>query len=235
MRGNGMSDFEKIYPAQVDEKGYGKVYMVLPKGESLYIDASDDFEEAQQFAYSYSYALGKGCAVVASICRYAILDELSDIWLPMDEISSQVVYQYGPRGASVMASEQSNKDNAMVGMFWYNTKDKELFGIVKEDPSKMEFSDEGIKSTSKTHPSLWKKEYHKGNPLFRGDYTMKPRGRVRLYKDKGFAVMVGKWLEDYPEAQQMIIKEFNLPEDVAFMYDEHWDIGEGRKGDTMRT
>ena len=31
--------------------------------------------------------------------------------------------------------------------------------------------------------------------------------------------MVGKWIDEYPQAKELIIEEFNLPSDVEFKYD----------------
>ena len=39
--------------------------------------------------------------------------------------------------------------------------------------------------------------------------------------------MVGKWLEEYPEARELILEEFDLPADkTVFEYAVHWDIGQ---------
>ena len=39
--------------------------------------------------------------------------------------------------------------------------------------------------------------------------------------------MVGKWLEEHPEARQHILEEFDLPVDkTTFEYAVHWDIGQ---------
>ena len=39
--------------------------------------------------------------------------------------------------------------------------------------------------------------------------------------------MVGKWLEENPEAKELILAEFNLPADkTTFEYAIHWDIGQ---------
>ena len=42
-----------------------------------------------------------------------------------------------------------------------------------------------------------------------------------------FEVAVGKWIEEYPQAYQLILEEFNLPpEKTKAMYAIHWDIGQ---------
>ncbi len=60
-----------------------------------------------------------------------------------------------------------------------------------------------------------------------GAYENKPRGRVfYLMEEDRFVVMVGKWLEEHPEARQLILQEFDLQADkTTFEYAVHWDIG----------
>ena len=60
-----------------------------------------------------------------------------------------------------------------------------------------------------------------------GAYQDKPRGRVfyNINTDT-YEVAVGKWLEEYPQAYDLILEEFNLPkEKTAAKYAIHWDIG----------
>ena len=45
-----------------------------------------------------------------------------------------------------------------------------------------------------------------------------PQGRV-FKNESVFYVMVGKWIDEYPQAKELIIEEFNLPSDVEFKYD----------------
>lgn len=55
-----------------------------------------------------------------------------------------------------------------------------------------------------------------------------PRGRVFEFQDEGFRVYTGKWINDYPNVKELIIKEFQLPIDkTKFLIDSHWDIGHG--------
>ena len=62
---------------------------------------------------------------------------------------------------------------------------------------------------------------------FSGDYKQKPRGRVFEFKDDGFKICVGDWIDKYPEAIKEIIDVFNLPENTEVIKDEHWNIGHG--------
>jgi hypothetical protein len=83
------------------------------------------------------------------------------------------------------------------------------------------------------HEDVWKKEFRKqkyqnnGVGPFVGAYQDKPRGRVfyNIITDT-FEVAVGKWLNDFPQAYQLILEEFNLPpEQTKPLYAVHWDIG----------
>ena len=78
------------------------------------------------------------------------------------------------------------------------------------------------------HKTIWNKESHRGkDKRFLGDYTLVPRGRVFEFEDQGFKVMVGDWIDKYPEARELIIDEFELPTDAEFVKDIHWNIGRG--------
>ena len=86
---------------------------------------------------------------------------------------------------------------------------------------------------SEMHEDVWKKEYYRqryhsdGKGPFIGAYQDKPRGRVFYNLDGTFEVAVGKWLEEYPEAYDLILKEFDLPpEKTSAKYAIHWDIGQ---------
>jgi hypothetical protein len=42
-----------------------------------------------------------------------------------------------------------------------------------------------------------------------------------------FEVAVGRWFEEYPQAYEEILKEFDLPpEKTSVKYAIHWDIGQ---------
>jgi Txe/YoeB family toxin of Txe-Axe toxin-antitoxin module len=135
--------------------------------------------------------------------------------------------------ASVMALMSANrgKDNEpKVGIFWYNRAKNELFGVVSHkvsDYSRANASDGRI-TCSEMHEDIWKQKYHgNGEGPFVGAYQDKPRGRVFYNMDTDtYEVAVGKWLEDYPQAYDLILEEFNLPkEKTAPKYAIHWDIG----------
>ena len=48
------------------------------------------------------------------------------------------------------------------------------------------------------------------------------------FQNDGFRVYTGKWINDYPQAKEQILEEFQLPKDqTKFFIDSHWDIGHG--------
>lgn len=128
-----------------------------------------------------------------------------------------------------------------VGIFWYDTEERSLFGVYKKGLTpKMveEAAEKGLPFINypKLHRQIWKEEYfratakHTPTKFKGGDYTMIPRGRVSWNIDK-FIVFVGKWAETCEQyLSELIEKEFALPY-FEFVYDEHWDLGHGWAGD----
>ena len=132
-----------------------------------------------------------------------------------------------------MINSFDSQDEPMLGAFWYDPRKQEVFGV-KATPARdckwyksPQFGIE-TRTGNALHVNIWKKEHFRGKDTrFNGDYTQVPRGRVFEFKDKGFVVFTGDWIDDYPEAKRDIIFEFQLPEDVKFERDYHWDIGHG--------
>lgn len=136
---------------------------------------------------------------------------------------------------SLMAGNRGKDAEPKVGLFWYNRVTNSLFGVVSHrlsDYTKANASDGRI-TCSEMHEDVWKKKYREqkyhnnGKGPYVGAYQDKPRGRV-FYNAKSdtFEVAVGKWLEEFPQAYQLILEEFNLPPDKTKpMYAIHWDIG----------
>lgn len=135
-----------------------------------------------------------------------------------------------------MAANRGKDGEPKVGIFWYNRATNQLFGVVTHrvsDYTKANASDGRI-TCSEMQEDVWKKEFYKqryqhgGQGPFIGAYQDKPRGRVFYHMDDGsFEVAVGKWIEEYPQAYQLILEEFNLPpEKTKAMYAIHWDIGQ---------
>lgn len=136
----------------------------------------------------------------------------------------------------LMSGNRGKDGNPKVGIFWYNRATNQLFGVIAHllsDYSKANPSGGRI-TCSEMHEDVWKKEFHKqrhqygGQGPFIGAYENKPRGRVFYHIEDGtFEVAVGKWFEEYPQAYQLILQEFNLPPDkTKVKYAVHWDIGQ---------
>lgn len=139
---------------------------------------------------------------------------------------------------SYMQEFTANEFTPYVGIFWYDTENKKLFGVNKVESCELQFNKDGLKTTHKLHKQIWAKEYNKAKSskvpsLFTSlDYTKVPRGRVFEIIDGSFEVMVGSWIADHSECKSLIIKEFELPEtDTKFIIDSHWDVGNGWEGD----
>ena len=136
----------------------------------------------------------------------------------------------------LMEANRGHADDPKVGIFWYNPSWKELFGVVSHPVrafSRANASDGRI-TCVELHEDVWRKEYNRqkhhgdGSGPFIGPYENKPRGRVfYIMADNRYVVMAGKWLEEYPEARDLILDEFDLPADkTTFEYAIHWDIGQ---------
>lgn len=136
---------------------------------------------------------------------------------------------------SLMSKNRGNDTEPKVGIFWYNRTKRELFGVISQRISnytEANASDSRI-TCAELHEDIWKREFNKqkyhnnGKGPYIGAYQDKPRGRIFYnIKTKGYEVAVGKWIEEYPEAYQLILEEFNLPKDnTTIKYAIHWDIG----------
>ena len=130
-----------------------------------------------------------------------------------------------------------------VGIFWYDIKNKVLFGVEKDDAEKY-IEDRGVGTLHKLHRTYWNKKHHRAiakretSSIFynENNYTNIPRGRVFVNSDGTLFVAVGSWIEgkihnevvlDPEFVRELIIDEFNLPDDVEFKVDEHWNIEHG--------
>ena len=136
-----------------------------------------------------------------------------------------------------MDANLNEQDNPKVGIFWYSPKIKDVFGIVAVDAyerAKIEKRD--AVSCKELHKYVWKKKYnyykfHGGSDLYVGDYKYTPRGRIfYLPKENEFDIMVGDWINDYPEAIKSIKEAFDLNKDelnIQVKIGMHWEIGMG--------
>jgi len=129
-----------------------------------------------------------------------------------------------------------------LGIFWYDYKSNKLFGVEKGDAEL--YSSQGRLATyPKLHKTYWQKMHHKAvanndtESIFyrEHDYTQIPRGRVFL-ENGIFYVNVGDWINgtingvhciDSNALRELLLDEFNLPENFLFRQDIHWNIGHG--------
>jgi len=136
----------------------------------------------------------------------------------------------------IMSANRGHDSEPKVGLFWYNRANKSLFGVVSHRISDYSRANawEGRITCSEMHEDVWKREFHKqkyhngGAGPFVGAYQDKPRGRIFYNVNRDiYEIAVGKWVEDCPEAFDVIVEEFNLPKDKAVLkYASHWDIGQ---------
>lgn len=138
----------------------------------------------------------------------------------------------------LMESNRGKDQEPQVGIFWYSPQMGDLFGVRSHRVSdyvkpnaRTEF---GTVSCSEMHEDVWKKEYHRqkykngGIGPFTGAYEMVPRGRIFYNPDtEVFTIAVGSWIEQYPQAIPLIVKEFNLGgTSYEVKTAHHWDIGQ---------
>ena len=135
-----------------------------------------------------------------------------------------------------MARNRGAGDEPKVGIFWYNATLKQLFGVVthKRTDYLRPNAGGGLITCSEMHEDVWKKEFRKqkyhggGIGPFKGEYQMKPRGRV-FYSpaDDQYIIAVGSWIDENQEAIDLVIEEYDLPRDKTVVQKaSHWDIGQ---------
>lgn len=137
-----------------------------------------------------------------------------------------------------MEANRGRDGEPKVGIFWYDPRQKELFGVrshLASDYAKANSRSEfGGVSCSEMHEDVWKHEFHRqkykngGVGPYVGAYEDTPRGRIFYSPDQDtYTIAVGSWIHQHPEAIAMIEKEFNLAgtnHQVKTAY--HWDIGQ---------
>lgn len=126
----------------------------------------------------------------------------------------------------VMKNNMQYANEPEVVIFWYNVGLHELFDVYSTPASEAtwyKFDQWGtiVRTDRRLHKDIWNKKKRSG------DHTMIPRGRVFEFKDGGFKIMIGHWVNDHPEVIDLIMNEFNLPDNTEVVIDSHWDIGHG--------
>jgi hypothetical protein len=132
-----------------------------------------------------------------------------------------------------MRDNMNFQDEPKLGIFWYDEKNDELFGVTKIEAMDVPFPENKDQKTVRSlHRDWWKKQEMKvkagreRNPVFLREYTQIPRGRLFQNKDGSFEVMCGTWMTDH--IMNLVIEEFDLQhETVKPVIDEHWELGHG--------
>ena len=136
----------------------------------------------------------------------------------------------------VMESHFDDQENGKVGIFWFDRRDRVLFGVVavdKDDITKP--CSGGLLTCSQLHVKVWQKGYNKqkfkqnGIGPFVGDYKDTPRGRVFYNpRTETYEIRVGDWIEQNRDAIDEIVEEFDLEgKKYEVIKDHHWNIGNG--------
>ena len=159
--------------------------------------------------------------------------------------SANIVQSNDKEHASAVELMKGFMDNGKpkLGIFWYNYSDNSLFGVEKGDADLYINDKCGLATYPKLHKTYWQKQHHRAlarqdtASVFYNehDYTQIPRGRI-FWEDGKYFVYVGSWINgdvngvqciDKDKLRELLIDEFNLPEDFLFRQDKHWDIGHG--------
>lgn len=123
-----------------------------------------------------------------------------------------------------------------VGIFWYDTKEHQFFGVHKKELTPREVEEAAkngiynIEYSADTAEQTEDNKYLSTITSQLSTLSVVPRGRVAWTIDK-FIVLLGKWAEPIQEQlTELLEQEFSLPY-FEFVYDEHWDLGHGWSGD----
>lgn len=134
----------------------------------------------------------------------------------------------------LMENNLDSQNEPMLGTFWYDKHNDELFGIRSVYADEVPYYESSIfknkvKTSKLLHKTIWTKEHFRGkDKRFNGDYTKTPRGRIFEVENEGFVVCVGSWIKDCPNVFDLVIEEFQLPKDqTKIMLEDHWELGNG--------
>ena len=202
------------------------------KGFGWYGSLNPNAGDVEKNIEIYNAAQPDGFVATNPVNGNAMGEELStsdalSILREMDEKESNSVM-------GAMEDSLDKQDDAYLGAFWYDPIEQELYGqkpaLASDCPwyKSDEFGTE-VRTGRALHKAIWAKELHRGKDRrFSGNYTIRPRGRVFEFKDNGYKICVGNWIDEYPEAIEEIILEFQLPrEQTEVIKNTHWDLGHG--------
>ena len=128
-----------------------------------------------------------------------------------------------------------DSDKPKVGIFWYDFVNKSLFGVSKIEVEYLSAEGDIIKY-SQTHEIYWEEQHHRAiakdntkSIYYNNDnFTKIPRGRVCI-ENGTYYVYVGSWINDSDlidtdKLRELVIDEFDLPEEMTFRYDAQMDM-----------
>ena len=140
------------------------------------------------------------------------------------------------RAMEAMDASLEKQNHPKVGIFWYSPLLHDLFGVVAIDAKTAPKSGGGLRTCIELHKTVWKKNYnynkfHNIDSPFQGDYKNTPRGRI-FYDEESdeYNIMIGKWIETYPDVIQKVKETFNLTDPNLCVHVKrgiHWEIGMG--------
>lgn len=128
-----------------------------------------------------------------------------------------------------------DSDKPKVGIFWYDFVNKSLFGVSKIEAESLSAEGDIIKY-SQTHEIYWEEQHRRAiakdntkSIYYNNDNFRKIlRGRVCL-ENGTYYVYVGCWINDSDlidtdKLRELVIDEFDLPEETTFRYDAQMDM-----------
>jgi hypothetical protein len=160
---------------------------------------------------------------------------MNELSLSQPLVDSHLLAMSDDECHNVMKSMSDNfdiQDEPKVGIFWYDAKNDDLFGITKIIASELQFNDNGLKTVGILHKTWWKKQQMRAksknqhDSVFMMDYKKVPRGRIFQKEDGSFSLMCGSWINDH--IVELIKDEFDLQNALLNVaIDIHWEVGHG--------
>ena len=131
-----------------------------------------------------------------------------------------------------MSDNFENQEEPKVGIFWYDEKKDELFGVTAAYADQLPFNSNGLKTERTLHKTWWKKQQERAKAknsnagIFAQEYTQIPRGRIFQRNNGTFELMCGSWINEH--IVELVKEEFNLKNvPLEVKIDTHWEIGHG--------
>ncbi|MDR0551343.1 MAG: hypothetical protein LBG72_04925 [Spirochaetaceae bacterium] len=134
---------------------------------------------------------------------------------------------------NVMMEYAELEEEPKLGIFWYDDKEKRLFGVTKQEACDINFSgSQNLKTVRSLHKTWWNRQRQLllqgkiNDKVYYRDYTLVPRGMIFQDRQGKFFVMCGSWMND--EILSLVKNEFFLDNvELEVVIDEHWELGHG--------